>query len=164
MSGSAPQKPGRLLVAAVAMIAACGVSIPAHGEDALADAKHRQTVMDRMGDDVKAIKLYLLGAADAAGAAKAAGDIEATAKILPSLFPKGTDSTSLPGKSAAKPDIWNNPEDFSQLVDALASDSAALRKALQAADPAAQMAAFKTMAKEACGACHQTYRGKRDGG
>lgn len=164
MLGSASPKIGRVLAAAVLTMALGCPTMPAHGADALAEAKHRQAVMDRLGDDVKAIKLYLLGSGAAAGAGTAAADIEATAPTVPDLFPKGTDSTALPGKSAAKPEIWDNPEDFSQLVDTLARDSATLRKALQGSDNAAQMAAFKTMAKEACGACHENYRGKRDGG
>ena len=137
---------------------------PCLADDPVAVAKHRQAVMDRMGDDSKAIKLYLSGDGDHATAVTAAQDLEAAAAIVPTLFPKGTDSGALPGVSAAKPDIWDNPDDFRQIESALASQSKALTKALGGSDPAAAAAAFRSLGQNACGACHQDYRGRKDGG
>ena len=133
-------------------------------DDPAAVAKHRQAVMDRMGDDTKAIKLYLSGEGDHAAAVTAAQDIEAAAVIVPTLFPKGTDSGALPGVSAAKPEIWDNPDDFRQIESALADQSKALTQALGKGDSSAEAAAFRSLGQNACGACHQDYRGRKDGG
>lgn len=136
---------------------------PVAADDGLAAAKHRQAVMDHLGDDLKAIKLYLRGAAEQPAAAAAARDLETTARLVPGLFPKGSDSKSLPGKSAAKPEIWDNPDDFQQLEQALANGAGTLRKAVDGGDSAEITDAMRSLAKNACGACHQDYRGKKDG-
>lgn len=138
-------------------------SAPCRAEDGLAAAKHRQAVMDRLGDDIKAIKLYLGGQAERAAAVTAARDLEATALLVPGLFPKGSDSNSLPGKSAAKPEIWDNPEDFQQLEHALAVGSSDLRKMVDAGDTGKIQDSMRSLAKNGCGACHENYRGRKDG-
>lgn len=146
-----------------------GVSIvltpptPCRAGDALDAAKHRQAVMDRLGDDIKAIKLYLAGEAARTAAVTAAKDLETTAPLVSGLFPVGTDSKALPGKSAAKPEIWDNPDDFQQLEQVLTAGAVDLRKTVDTGDMAAIRNSMRSLAKNACGACHETYRGRKDG-
>ena len=149
-----------LIIVALAVCAWCG---PCAAEDGLAAAKHRQDVMDRLGDDLKTIKLFSSGQADQAAAARAARDLETSAALVPSLFPKGSDSLSWPGKSAAKPEIWDNPDDFQQLLQALAAGTADLRKSVDTGDSAKVQDSMRALAKNACGACLENYRGRKDG-
>jgi cytochrome c556 len=150
---------GLVLVGSVAMVS----WLPCRAEDGLAAAKHRQAVMDRLGDDIKAIKLYLTGQTERAGAVTAAQDLEATAILVPGLFPKGSDSKTLPGKSAAKPEIWDNPDDFAQLEQTLAAGAVDLRKAVDSGDLTKIQDSMRSLAKNGCGACHENYRGRKDG-
>ena len=140
-----------------------GWSEPCAAEDGLAATKHRQTVMDRLGDDMKAIKRYVTGQADLAAALSAAQDLDETASLVPSLFPKGSDSAKWPGKSAAKPEIWDNPDDFQQLLQALSAGTADLRKSVGTGEATNVQSSMRALAKNACGACHENYRGRRDG-
>ncbi len=119
--------------------------------------------MDRLGDDIKAIKLYVAGQGAREAAAAAAKDLETTAPLVPGLFPPGSDSKALPGKSAAKPEIWDNPDDFQQLEQALTTGAADLRKTVDAGDVATIRDSMRSLAKNACGACHENYRGRKDG-
>jgi len=139
-------------------------SVGCLADDPLAASLHRQAVMDGMADDVKAIKLYLQGNSQRAAAITASQDLQAKALIVPTLFPKGSDSGALPGKSAAKPEIWDNPDDFQQLEAALKDNSKALSKAIDGGDPTTEVSALRSLGRDACGACHQTYRGSKDGG
>jgi cytochrome c556 len=150
---------GLILVGSIALVPLT----PCRAENGLDAAKHRQAVMDRLGDDIKAIKLYVAGAAARSAAVTAAQDLETTAPLVSGLFPPGSDSKTLPGKSAAKPEIWDNPDDFQQLEQALTTGTANLRKTVDAGDVAAIQDSMRSLAKNACGACHENYRGRKDG-
>jgi cytochrome c556 len=156
-----PLRPRRI----ACTFAALGFSVSAavaSQPDATAITKHRQDVMHQMGLALKAVHGFVTGDASAAAASQAAAQLNDLAKQVPTLFPLGTSQLDLPGVSAAKPDIWDNPDDFAALEATLSKGAANLQKAVASGDPAQTDTALATVAHDACGACHQTYRGKSD--
>jgi cytochrome c556 len=132
----------------------------ASGADSLvAVVKQRQHTMRQMGQALKPIKAYAGGHGDQAAASRAADDLIRLASIVPTVFPPGTSRQDLPGRTAAKLKIWQNPDDFQALEVALNTNAATLQKVIAAGDRAATLAAFQALGKNACSACHQTYRG-----
>jgi cytochrome c556 len=80
--------------------------------------------------------------------------ILAWAKVIPDLFPEGTEKDT-----KALPAVWSDRAGFTKAATALATAAESLVKAADANDPAAFGAAFKATG-EACGGCHRPYRAK----
>jgi cytochrome c556 len=114
--------------------------------------------MKQEGDDLRAIKGYLDGTGtDQAAAIQKAQDLVATADRIAGLFPAGTSSKDLPGKSNAKPDIWAQRAKYDAAEAARKTATQNLLSAVQKGDKTAGQAAFGEVGK-ACGACHGTFR------
>jgi cytochrome c556 len=90
----------------------------------------------------------------------AAKTISASADKFVMLFPKGTSSADMKGKTRAKADIWAKWSDFEKANAAL---KAAADKVASAGDAAAMKAAAGGMGK-ACGGCHKPFRGPKPKG
>src|SRR3990170_8838232 len=90
-------------------------------EDATGVVKERMDLMETQKDAMKVIGEMAKGKTpfDAAAATKAAGDINATAKKIPELFPEGSGG----GKSEALPAVWEKWDRFKANADDLASAS-----------------------------------------
>jgi cytochrome c556 len=127
-------------------------------EGATGVVKERMDLMDVQKDAMKVIGLMAKGERpfDAAEAAKAASEIETTAKQIPELFPEGT--TGHP--SEAKPEIWTKWDEFTSDADALAVAAQDLVTALEGNAPDWK-AKFKGVI-DACKACHKTFRIEKD--
>jgi cytochrome c556 len=80
--------------------------------------------------------------------------IVAWSKVIPSLFPKGTDKDT-----KALPAVWSDRAGFEKAAANLTAAAETLVKAADANDPAAFATAFKATA-DACGACHRPFRAK----
>ena len=80
--------------------------------------------------------------------------ILAWSKVIPALFPKGTDKNT-----KALPAIWSDRAGFEKAAATLSAAAESLVKAADANDPGAFVAAFKATA-DACGGCHRPYRAK----
>lgn len=97
------------------------------------------------------------------GAAKLAGEEAVAAATillqnftnLPDLFRDG----SITDKSGAKPEIWQNWEDFRARFDHDAEVAAKMLAAAHSGDTATYEAAIQAIGSS-CGACHMTYRGR----
>ncbi|HEY1410578.1 MAG TPA: cytochrome c [Rhodopila sp.] len=77
-------------------------------------------------------------------------------KLLPTLFPKGTEEGH---NTKALPAIWSDPAGFQKV--ALAASDAATKLATDAkAGDADAVAADTKLLGEQCGACHKSYRAK----
>ncbi len=77
-------------------------------------------------------------------------------KVIPTLFPKGTETG---GNTRALPEIWSDPAGFQKI--ALAANDAATKLATDAkAGNAEEVAADAKLLGEQCGACHKAYRTK----
>jgi len=95
---------------------------------------------------------------DEAAASRAGANIEAlTHYDLPSLFIAGTASNEAED-SAAKPDIWNNMDDFRTKFGGLVEAATGASEAVKGGQDKVGPVVGKLGA--ACKACHDTYREK----
>ena len=117
----------------------------------------RQVVMSLQGAAASGIQAALT-AGDLKSVAKMAESLEMSAKVMPTLFEKGTGPEA--AKTRALPVIWEKPDDFKAAAMKLETMAAELEKAAESGDQAAATAAFAAMGKEACGGCHGAFRAK----
>ena len=145
--------------AAIAVVVGLGAAATA-AEELAAVVKERQGTMKQQSEDLKAIKAYLDGGGDQAAAVQKAQDLVAISAKLPDIWPAGTSSKDMPGKSNAKPEIWQDMAKFKAIQATVKTADDALLGALQKGDKAAATAAFGDLGKNGCGACHGTFREK----
>jgi cytochrome c556 len=143
---------------AVATTAAMPTEAPATKDEALRIMHERHEGMEGMGDAAKVIGRELKSDNPDLEAIRAsAKKITDFAPHAASLFPPGTGPDV--GKTGAKPEIWQNPQDFT-------AKAADFQKAAQAFGAAAQgndLAAIKSTWADlgnTCKACHDKYRSK----
>ena len=111
---------------------------------------------EKMGDAMKVISRELKGdSPDLAAVRSGAATIAGLAPQIPSWFPPGTGPDV--GKTDAKAEIWQKPEDFVAKSTAFTAAARAFNTAAQGTDLAAIRAAHGTMGKT-CKACHDLYR------
>ena len=142
----------------ISALAVCVVALfPAvtSAETAPADAiKYRKAIMSAMAANVGAFLLVNTGKVEhrdhLKAHANALADLGAQVRVV---FPAGTDA----GNTDALPLIWQEQEQFMQLVTKLEKSSAQLRDAVAANDKAGTMSAFKALG-ESCKGCHDRYR------
>jgi cytochrome c556 len=115
--------------------------------------KSQKNAMKVIGDMAKGKKTF-----NAAKAAKAARDLEATTQKIPELFPKGSNGHP----SEALEAVWTEWDRFT----GDAHDAEAAAKALAAAVETSGQdwkAAFQAMT-DACKSCHESFRAKEKHG
>ena len=78
------------------------------------------------------------------------------AAVIPTLFPKGTETG---GNTKALPKIWSDPAGFQDIALKLVQASDKLASDAKAGDADLVAADTKTMGEQ-CGACHKAYRAK----
>jgi cytochrome c556 len=111
--------------------------------------------MKANGASMKAINGILEANGSAAEVAAEATKINAKAMELATLFPAGSDQ----GDTKAKPEIWQNQDDFTAKLKALQDESAMLVTAANGGDMAAVKAQYDKLGGT-CGACHKVYKNK----
>ena len=138
-------------VAAIAL----GVSVALAQQDPIAA---RRALMKANGDEAKAGAAMAKGEApfDLAKARKMFSTFEDAAAKAPSLFP---DNSKTGGDTAAKPEIWENIEDFKARLVKLGTDSKAALESVT--DLETFKAAFGNIGKNDCAGCHEKYRVKK---
>lgn len=156
-------------VGLVAGIAA-GFLIAGGGDISLAQMKkddpveHRIDLMKENSQANKKIAPLAKGKkVDPETAAAAARTIQANAKEFLTLFPSGTSSDELGGKTRAKPVIWAKMDQFKSAGMELVSAAERLEKAAEQNDMDAMKTAATDMGK-ACGGCHKQFRGPKPKG
>jgi cytochrome c556 len=133
----------------------------ASGDQAKTLMHDRHEGMEDTGDAFKLVNRELEASSpDPAKIQAAAAVIAGTAEKSSGWFPPGTGPDV--GKTRAKAEIWQKPEDFA------AKDAAFLKaaRAFKAAADSGDVAAIKTQAGElgkACKACHDSYRAPEGG-
>lgn len=145
--------------AAVALAIAAG-AVGSLAQDKEAQIQTRRDTMKRQGADLKTISDYAKGVADQAAAEKAIADLQSLAPKITSLFPPGTGMDAFPGKTGAKPEIWQQWDKFKEIPVTLASDEEKLAAAIKSGDKAAVGDEIVNTGKTGCGACHTPYREK----
>jgi cytochrome c556 len=137
-----------------------GVAVIAQAQDKEAQIKTRRDTMKRQGEDFKAIADYAKGEGDQAAAQKAIDDLLALNGKIVDLFPAGTSMADFPGKTGAKPEIWQQFDKFKAIPAVLKSEEEKLAEAIKSGDKAAIGAQVANTGKNGCGACHTPYREK----
>lgn len=127
---------------------------PLQKEQALALMKQRHEDYERIGKAMRAAKKGLDGN-DMAAVRTAAATINELAPQVQSWFPAGTGPDV--GKTEAKAEIWQKPEDFAAKARDFAAAAQKFNAAAQGSDAAAARAAHADLGKS-CKACHDLYR------
>ncbi len=149
------QAPGNLVMPS-AETRTAGLGEPIAREQALTLMKERHEKMEEIGDALKVISRQLKGDSPDLAQVRQNAEIMATlAPQVPGWFPPGTGPDV--GKTEAKAEIWQKPEDFTAKARAFAEASTAFRAAAQGNDLAAMRAAQGNLGKS-CKACHDPYR------
>jgi cytochrome c556 len=152
------QRWGAASIALVTMISV-GAAV-GWAQDKAAAVGERQATMKLEGPALKAILDYAGDkGTDQATAVAKAQELLAIADKLAGLWPAGTSSKDMPGKSNAKPEIWTEMDKFRALYANQKSDDQTLLAAIQKGDKAAVQAAVTNIGKN-CSTCHGTYREK----
>ena len=148
---------GRIVkLCGIALAAAIGFAGVAGLSQAQTDViKQRQEDMKANGASMKAINGILEASGPAADVGAEATKIHAKAMELATLFPAGSDQ----GDTKAKPEIWQNADDFAAKLKALQDESAMLVTAASGGDMAVVKAQYEKLGGT-CGGCHKVYKNK----
>ena len=131
---------------------------PLQKEQALALMKQRHENYEKIGDAMKAISRELKGdTPDLTQVRSGAAAIAQLAPQVPSWFPAGTGPDV--GKTEARAEIWQKPEDFAAKAQAFREAAAAFDTAARGSDLAAIRSAHADLGKS-CKGCHDLYREK----
>ena len=116
----------------------------------------RHEGMEKIGKNAKAINRELTGPSPDLAAVRArAAEIALLSRKASGWFPAGTGPEA--GKTGAKPDIWQNPQDFAAKLHNFQEAAAAFDDAAKTNDVTRIKAQFGTLG-HACKACHDKYR------
>jgi cytochrome c556 len=144
-------------IALTTMILAGSAVVWAQDKEAAVTA--RQGVMKQEGPDLRTISDYANDkGTDQATAIAKTQELLALSDKLMGLWPAGTSSKDMPGKSNAKPEIWAEMEKFKARYAGQKNAEEALLAAVQKGDKPAVQAAIANIGKNSCSACHGTYR------
>ena|ERR1700722_14894711 len=146
----------------IAAVTAAALSIGGAvvAQDKSAVLKERQNLMDGQATDLKPIQAFAKGDGEQGPALVAAMDLLSRSPKIVGLFPPGTSSTDFPGKTNAKPDIWQNWDKFSAIPPALHGEEEKLVDAIKSGDRKATGDQLAAAGKAGCGPCHGTFREK----
>lgn len=133
---------------------------PLQKEQALKVMHDRHENYEKIGDAMKVIGRELKGDSPDLAQVRQKADVIATlAPQVKTWFPQGTGPDV--GKTHAKAEIWQKPDDFAAKARGLETAAAAFKTAAQGDDVAAIRAAHGNLGKS-CKACHDLYRRKDD--
>lgn len=133
-----------------------GLGEPADAAKAKELMRERHEGMEEIGDAMKLVSRELKG--DSPDLAKVRQGANAIATLAPRVsgwFPPGTGPDV--GKTEAKAEIWQKPEDFAAKTTTFQQAARAFNAAAQGGDLAAIRAAHGELGKS-CKACHDLYR------
>lgn len=145
---------------AVAAVAAAlgGLATATHADEGA--VKYRQAVMKAVGGHMGAMASILKGEGGEMrhfeDHAEAMADL---AEMARGVFPEGSDKMAS-ADTRAKMAIWDNPDDFQEVVDAFVTRAKALEEAAESGDKGRIAEALGALGKDGCKACHDEYREK----
>ena len=140
----------------VATLATAAAAAPLATGRALAIMHDRHEGMEKIGDTNKLLRREITSSspfmpAIQSGAATIAGlSVRANG-----WFPKGTGPER--GKTGAKPEIWQKPQDFAAKLHGFQAAARAFNAAARSGDMAAIKASYADLGGT-CKACHDSYR------
>jgi cytochrome c556 len=116
----------------------------------------RHEGMETIGDANKSLRRELQSSSpDPVAVRLAAGQIAQLSRRASGWFPRGSGPNL--GKTGAKPEIWQDPKDFSAKLAAFQRAALALNAAAAAGDMGAAKARYADIGGT-CKACHDKYR------
>ncbi len=119
--------------------------------------KYRQSVMKALGGHMGATASIVKGEGGSKHHLVAhAAAMSSIAKMAGDLFPKGSDK----GNTRALPVIWEQPQDFAKVVQAIGVATGEMVEAARSGDGNEIKNAFSALGK-ACGGCHKKFRKKK---
>jgi cytochrome c556 len=152
-----------IVTAALAVLLSGGLTLQVVAQDAATTLKNRQEAMKGFGGNMKAINEFVeKGAGTPADVEAKAGAIEEGSKQIVALFPAGTGMDDGVGKTGAKKEIWDKPDEFKAAADNMGMLAGKLKEAAATGDKQQIADAFGALGKNGCGGCHQTFRAKLD--
>jgi cytochrome c556 len=129
---------------------------PVTGQDAVRIMHERHEGMETIGKSTKALKRELDSASpDMAKVRAGAAQIADLSRKASNWFPAGTGPDV--GKTGAKPEIWQNQQDFAVKLHGFQQAANAFNTAAMSGDVNAIKAKFGELG-QACKACHDKYR------
>lgn len=117
----------------------------------------RQAVMDLQQGSAAALKAAVDDKADVKPLAATAKGLVASSKVIPTLFPAGTEKGHNTKALAA---IWSNPSGFAKNASDLNAAAEKLVTLANANDKAGFATQFTEMGR-VCGTCHREFREKQ---
>ena len=151
----------RLAQIALVMLAGlAGATLWAHGDEPATPAeqavRYRHALYTAIGWNIGNVRAMLDGKEpyDAARVAAAADHVAALVPLLPEAFPA---SSNLPGKTAAKPEVWSDWDDVSRRLTQLRSGSADFAAIAARGDAQSVRTAFGELTQQ-CKGCHDRYK------
>jgi len=152
-------KDGKAAEAASSTVAAAAAK-PLSKKAALKLMHDRHEDMEKIGKAVKAARQQINAATpDVAIVRQSAAIIAGLAPRVPSWFPAGTGPDV--GKTMAKPEIWQKPQDFAAKSRDFHKAALAFDAAARAGDLTSIKARFGDLGKT-CKACHDPYRNEHE--
>ena len=152
--------PADAAAGAAAAAAAAPLGKAVSGAQAKKVMHDRHEGMEEIGDTMKLVSAELKK--DSPDMAKVRGAAAIFARYAPQVkgwYPPGTGPDV--GKTRAKPEIWQKPQDFRAKAIAFERSAAAFNAAARGSDLAAIRAAHAELGKN-CKACHDPYRAPED--
>jgi len=146
-----------------AAILLLGLSTPAAAVDEPENViAYRQSVMKAINGHAGAIVAVVKGQVSFVDhvAAHARG-INAMSKLIPGIFPKGTDNLEY-SDTRALPDIWQDWPRFETAAKTLERESAKLVEVAEGGGDVAAIGAQLQKVGEACGSCHKPFRAEKN--
>jgi len=144
-----------LIAAVVTLAAAAVVAAPLDTGRALAVMHERHEGMETIGKANKAANRELGGAPNLAVVRTSAAQIADLSRKASGWFPAGTGPDV--GKTRAKPEIWQNPQDFAAKAHNFQVAAQAFNAVAATGDINAMKARFADLGGT-CKACHDKYR------
>ena len=114
----------------------------------------RQAAFDLQAGVAAAMKAGVDGGTDVKPYVQGAKGIAAWGKVIPSMFPAGTESGH---GTKAKSEIWSDRAGFEKAAANLVTEAEKLQALADTNDKPGFAAQFKATG-DACGACHRAYR------
>jgi cytochrome c556 len=141
--------------AVAACVSVAALAAPLSKDNALTVMKARHDGMEAIGDGTKAIHRGLSGTPDLPTVRANAAKIAQLSQQASGWFPAGTGPDV--AKTRAKPDIWQNFDDFGAKLRNFQAAARAFNAAASGNDTAAMNARFSDLGGT-CKACHDKYR------
>jgi cytochrome c556 len=153
---------GLAVIVGAGFFAIQGLTGSASADDLQATVDARQALMKDNSAKMKAMGAVIEAkSGDMAAMQQLAAGLQANAMKIPDFFPKGTSLADMPGKSYAKPEIWDHFDDFKAAAAVLATEAGKLADAAKSGDMAAFAAQYDIVGEKGCGGCHTQFRQKK---